>query len=322
MEGHQALGLETYFDKAAPVLLQTSTGASYWDVSHDRSEADLALLAVHAHPDDEASKGAATLARYAAEGIRTIVVTCTGGERGDVLNKHLDADSLVPRLAEIRAYEMQEAARALHLTRHYWLGFEDSGLPRPGAGLPKGCFALAPLEAPVRRLVEILRIERPQVLVTYDEFGGYPHPDHIRTHEVSMRAADAAADPRYMPELGAAHEVSKIYYHSSFARERLVKIHELLVGLGEESPFERLLASRAEWPEKEITTRVHTVDWLSARRRALMAHRSQIDPESFFLKIPDEAIAEVLPTEDYHLARATLEVSIPEDDLFAGIRSK
>lgn len=320
MEGRKALGLEAGGEEALPKLTTISTGASYWDVSVEARESGLTLLAVHAHPDDESSKGAATLARYADEGVRTTVVTCTGGERGDVLNKLLDAESLVPRMADVRALEMARAARALRLTRHYWLGFEDSGFIPAGGSFPEGCFALVSLDHPVRRLVEILRIERPQVLLTYDEFGGYPHPDHVRTHEVSMRAAEAAADPGYMPELGAAHEVSKIYYDCSFSRERLTKLHELLISLGERSPFEQMLASRAGWPEKQTTTRVHTAHWLGARREALQAHQSQIAPDSFFLKISDELLAETLPTEDYHLAKAIVEVSIPEDDLFAGIR--
>jgi mycothiol S-conjugate amidase len=320
LERNEAIGLKPSSARVRPQLTTLSSGASYWDVSESAPDSELSLLAVHAHPDDEASKGAATLARYASEGVRTIVVTCTGGERGDVLNKKLDADSLVPMMAEIRAAEMERAARALGLFRHYWLGFEDSGFPEGGNGLPEGCFARVPLEEPVARLVEILRLERPQVLLTYDEFGGYPHPDHIRTHEVSMRAAKAAADPSYYPQIGTPHRVSKIYYHSSFARARLEKLHDLLVALGEESPFEKLLASRATWPEKEITTKIDCVAWLPARRQALIAHESQIDPDSFFLRIPDELLAEALPTEDYHLADTTVEVDIPEDDLFAGLR--
>ncbi len=305
---------------SGPDLEFLESGASYWDVTVDLRDSGLTLLAVHAHPDDEASKGAATLARYADQGVRTVVVTCTGGERGEVLNKYLDADSIAPRIAEVRAREMEEAARALRLSRHYWLGFEDSGFATDPAGIPEGSFAAVDLDVAVERLVEILRLERPQVVVTYDEFGGYPHPDHVRTHEVSMRAVDLAASPAYRSELGKPHQVAKVYYHASFAEERLQTMHQILVSLGEESPFERMLAWRRSMPPIEVTTRVRIADWLPARRKALSAHRTQVDPDSFFLKIPDDLLAEHLPTDDYHLARSTVDVTLPEDDLFNGLR--
>lgn len=322
MERHQTLGLETVFDAThpRPRVVKLKSGACYWDVTPDNRDSELALLAVHAHPDDEASKGAATLAKYADEGVRTSVVTCTGGERGDILNKRLDKQELAAHIAKIRAREMEESARVLNLARHYWLGFEDSGFPAGDAKLPDGCFANVPLEVPTRRLVEILRKERPQVVITYDELGGYPHPDHIRTHEVTMRALSAAADPKYEPDLGPPHTTTKVYYHASFGKERLEKLHLALVSLGVESPLDQILASRRGVPEKPITTKIPIVPWLPQRRKALLAHRSQVDPDSFFLKIPDELLAEVLPTDDYYLVTSTVETDIPEVDLFAGIR--
>ncbi len=320
MERHQTLGIASDPEDRAAQLQTTSCGSSFWDVTQDDRDSGLTLLAVHAHPDDEASKGAATLARYADENVRTVVVTCTGGERGEVLNKYLDAEALALDMASVRAREMEKAAAALRLSRHYWLGFEDSGMSYSRESLSERSFVAVPLEESVARLAEILRRERPQVVITYDEFGGYPHPDHIRTHEVSVRAVEAASDPTYRPDIGSPHKVSKLYYHCSFAKERLRKLHEILVSLGEESPFEKMLASRSQWPEKEITTRIEISRWLAARRKALEAHESQIDPDSFFLKIPDEILAEALPTEDYHLAMSTVEVALPETDLFAGLR--
>jgi len=303
------------------VFERLRTGSLGWTVTDDRIDAKLALMAVHAHPDDEASKGAATLAKYADEGVRTIVVTCTGGERGEVLNEALREELSGAEIAEVRRAEMHEAARALKLTRHYWLGFEDSGMSGNNAALPDGCFASVPLQEPVRRLVELIRLERPQVLITYDEMGGYPHPDHIRTHQVSIEAAKAASDPGLWPELGKPHSVAKIYYHVTFSRRRLEKLHSLLVQRGLDSPFKRILESRASWPEKEVTTKIFVVPWLDARRKALMAHRSQIAEDSFFLALPDEVFAEHFPYDEYHLARASseVEVELPETDLFANI---
>ena len=156
-------------------------------------------MAVHAHPDDESSKGAATMARYADEGARVLVVTLTGGERGDILNPAMDLPEVHGRIAEIRRDEMAKAAEILGV-EHHWLGFVDSGLPEgdPPPPLPEGCFALVPLEEPTEALVRVIREFRPHVMTTYDENGGYPHPDHIRCHQVSVAAYEAAADHRLL----------------------------------------------------------------------------------------------------------------------------
>ncbi|HKC28601.1 MAG TPA: mycothiol conjugate amidase Mca, partial [Jatrophihabitans sp.] len=161
------------------------------------TDEQLRLMAVHAHPDDESSKGAATMARYVDEGVDVLVVTCTGGERGSILNPALkDRKDIEDNISEIRRMEM-DRARSILGVRQHWLGFVDSGLPEgdPLPPLPEGCFALVPLDEAVERLVREIREFRPHVITTYDEFGGYPHPDHIRTHEVSVAAFDAAADP-------------------------------------------------------------------------------------------------------------------------------
>ena len=156
----------------------------------------LRLMAVHAHPDDESSKGAATTARYVHEGAEVLVVTCTGGERGDVLNPKLKDDPHILRdIVQVRREEMASAAAHLGV-QHTWLGFVDSGLPEgdPTPPLPEGCFALEPLEVPTEGLVRVVREFRPHVMTTYDEHGGYRHPDHVMTHR-RTRAAVAALDP-------------------------------------------------------------------------------------------------------------------------------
>ncbi|CPZ80606.1 LmbE-like protein [Mycobacteroides abscessus] len=164
----------------------------------------LRLMAVHAHPDDEASKGAATTARYAAEGNEVMVVTLTGGERGDILNPAMDRPEVAANIGAIRREEMAKAAAELGV-RHRWLGYVDSGLPQgdPLPPLPSDSFALVPIEEPIAKLVAVVREFRPHVMTTYDENGGYPHPDHIRCHEVSMAAFEAAADPEQFPEAGS-----------------------------------------------------------------------------------------------------------------------
>ncbi len=290
----------------------------------------LRLMAVHAHPDDESSKGAATTARYAAEGVDVLVVTCTGGERGDVLNPSFavpeghEFDTLEGKRA-LRRAEMAAAAEALGI-RQTWLGFVDSGLPEgdPLPPLPEGCFALAPLEEAAAPLVELVRQFRPHVMTTYDPSGGYPHPDHIKCHEVAFEAFHAAGDAsRYLVEGGAAPwQPLKLYYNHGFSMERLRAAHEAMQAAGLESPFGEWIESRTarEIPERQATTHVEVAKYFPQRDAALLAHASQIDPKGFFFAVPRDIEAEVWPTEDFELAESHVPTRTPEDDLFAGIR--
>lgn len=290
--------------------------------------APLRLMAVHAHPDDESSKGAATSARYAAEGVEVLVVSCTGGERGDVLNPSFGEVPSTPEgMAELRRAEMAAAARALGVS-HRWLGFVDSGLPEgdPLPPLPEGCFALVPLEEAAAPLVELVREFRPHVITTYDPSGGYPHPDHIMCHKVAFEAFHAAGDPeRYQVEGGApAWEPLKLYYNHDFSMNRIRTIHEAVVDAGLESPFSDWVESRAarEIPEREVTTRVEVAPYFPQRDAALIAHATQIDPDGFFFAIPRDLEVAVWPIEEFELAESRVPTTLPEDDLFAGIRTE
>ncbi len=284
---------------------------------------ELRLMAVHAHPDDESSKGAATLARYADEGHRVLVVTLTGGERGDILNPAMDLPEVRGRIADIRRDEMARAAEILGV-EHHWLGFEDSGLPEgdPSPPLPEGCFALVPLEEPVAELVKVIREFRPHVMTTYDENGGYPHPDHIRCHQVSVAAFEAAGDHRLHPDAGEPWTVSKLYYNHGFLRERMQMLQDEFAKNGQEGPFAKWLAN---WdPEFDVhagrvTTRVPCSDYFTQRDEALKAHATQIDPTGFFFATPIEWQQRLWPTEEFELARSRVPARLPEDDLFAGI---
>lgn len=286
----------------------------------------LRLMAVHAHPDDESSKGAATTARYAAEGVDVLVVTCTGGERGDVLNPGYGTiEPGIEVMSAIRRTEMARAAEALGVRQH-WLGFVDSGLPEgdPLPPLPEGCFALVPVEEAAEPLVRLVREFRPHVMTTYDPTGGYPHPDHIMCHKVAFEAFHAAADPGRYPDAGAPWEVAKLYYNHSFSLARMRAMHDALVAAGRESPFGDWIDSRParEIAEREATTRIHVVDWFEARDAALRAHATQIDPDGFFFAIPRDIEAREWPTEEYELAASRVPTSLPEDDLFAGVRER
>ncbi|RSN65877.1 mycothiol conjugate amidase Mca [Amycolatopsis sp. WAC 04182] len=284
----------------------------------------LRLMAVHAHPDDESSKGAATMARYAAEGHEVMVVTCTGGEAGSVLNPAMDRPEVVANMTEVRREEMARAAKILGVS-HTWLGFVDSGLPEgdPLPPVPEGSFAVIPLEESTGALVKVIREFRPHVIVTYDENGGYPHPDHIRTHEISVAAFDAAGEKERYPDAGEPWQPMKLYYVHGFSRARMTVFHEALLARGLESPYEEWLKS---WdPEKadvmeRVTTRVECGDYFEQRDEALKAHATQIDPNSRWFAVPRDLQREVWPTEEYELVRSLVDSTLPEDDLFAGLK--
>jgi mycothiol S-conjugate amidase len=266
------------------------------------------------------------MARYVAEGHRVMVVTCTGGERGDILNPAMDRPDVVENLIEYRRKEMAEAARILGV-EHRWLGFVDSGLPDgdPKPPLPEGCFALVPLEESVPALGKVMREFKPHVGITYDENGGYPHPDHIRCHEVSVGAFDAAGDPELHPHAGEPWAPLKLYYSHGFSRKRMVAMHEELLARGLESPYTEWLE---KWDESRgdlshrITTQIECDDYFEVRDAALIAHATQIDPKSRWFAVPLDVQRTVWPYEDYELARSLVDTTLPEDDLFEGIREK
>jgi mycothiol S-conjugate amidase len=295
------------------------------------TEQPLRLMSVHAHPDDESSKGAASCARYVADGVEVMVVTCTGGEAGSILNPAMDIPEVRADMVGTRRDEMAKAAAILGVA-HRWLGFVDSGLPEgdPKPPLPEGCFALEPLEVPTEVLVRLMREFRPHVVVTYDENGGYPHPDHIRCHEVSIAAWEACGDPDRFPEAGEPWQPLKLYYSHGFSKARIVAYHEALLAAGMESPWSEWLDrwddSRAD-PGERVTTRVRCAEYFPVRDDALKAHATQIDPNGRWFSMPMEMQQRVWPTEEYELARSLVgdaaEIESAEDgDLFAGVRER
>jgi mycothiol S-conjugate amidase len=286
----------------------------------------LRLLAVHAHPDDESSKGAATYAYYRSLGADVMVVSCTGGERGDIQNPSLAETAMADRdMAGLRRIEM-ERARAVLGIQHRWLGYLDSGLPEDGEPLQPQSFAMTPLEISGVPLVKVIREFRPHVIVTYDENGGYPHPDHIRTHEVTMWALDAAADAARLPECGAAWRVAKVYYDRTMSVQRFAAVFAAITAAEPAHPLLPALTEMSSWmsqrPEARITTRVPAGDFFDVRDAALRAHASQVPPDSPFFYWPNEIQRAAWPSEDFELVESTVETSIPEDDLFAGITER
>lgn len=284
--------------------------------------APLRLMAVHAHPDDESSKGAATMARYVAEGVEVLVCTLTGGERGSVLNPKMDRPEIVANIAEVRKAEMDRAREILGVQQRF-LGFVDSGLPESEEEeLPAGCFALQPLEVASAPLVAAVREFRPHVILTYDDDGGYPHPDHIMTNRVSVEAFEAAGDPDRYPGAGDPWQPLKLYYQMGFTKERFEALHEAMTKRGMGSPYADWISRWEDRPAKwPVTTRVPCGDYFPTRDEALLAHATQVDSDGFWFVCPRELQQEIWPTEDYHLARSLVDTDLPEDDLFTGIHA-
>jgi mycothiol S-conjugate amidase len=284
-------------------------------------EQRLRLMAVHAHPDDESSKGAATMAKYVADGVDVLVVSCTDGERGDVLNPALKNDPEILRnLPEVRRREMAKAQQILGV-QHTWLGFADSGLPEgdPLPPLPEGCFALEPIEVTTEALVRVIRDFRPHVMTTYDENGGYPHPDHIMCHTVSMSAFAAAGDSGAYEHAGSPWQPLKIYYNQTLTKARILAYHDAMEAAGLESPYGEWISRWEDRGERTITTKIECADYFAVRDQALLAHATQVDPEGTWFTVPLTMQKEIWPTEDYEAAVSYVPIVSQESDLFAGL---
>ncbi|SRR5579875_371366 len=281
------------------------------------------LLTVHAHPDDESSKGPATVARYHDQGVHTVLVCCTGGEEGDILNPAMDRPEVKATMAEHRRRELEAATSIIGYDEVVMLGYRDSGMPGSEANQHPDSFAMAPLDEAVGRLVEVIRRVRPQVIVTYpDEQSRYPHPDHLRVHEISVLAFDAAADPSAYPQAGPPFAPAKLYY-TVWSVSRMRAIHEKFLELGLESPYSgERLARMLEAPPPPVTTVIDVTGYEHIRPDALRAHATQVDPTSrMWFGLPPEVEKAIPSTEEYQLARNRLgPVEVEEDDLFAGVR--
>lgn len=268
------------------------------------------LLFVHAHPDDEASKGAATAAHYVDAGARVTLVTCTDGAAGEVLNPSFDLGVLdaVP-LERVRADELADAVRAIGFHAVHALGFADSGYHEDPALVQDGTFARTDLDIAASALADVLAEERPHVVVTYPENGGYPHPDHIMTHLITMRALELVA-PRWT--------VAKVYAVNTFLKERVVALHEAMLGAGLESPYAEWLETGRR-PDVEPHARISCAEQFPRRDAALRAHASQVDPDGRWFAVPRDLEAASYPVEAYELLASEVVTRVPEGDLFDGI---
>jgi LmbE family N-acetylglucosaminyl deacetylase len=271
----------------------------------------LTLMAVHAHPDDEASSTGGVLAHYSAQGIRTVVVTCTNGEFGDAPGqvKPGQEGHDEQAVAQLRLDELRQSAKILGVTHLELLGYHDSGMPEWDYRNRPDAFCNIPQELVAARITALIERYRPQVVVSYDPMGAYQHPDHVH----AARSAAAAAD---------ASQIPAKFYEIAMRRSGWRKIRDALIAAGEpvdeweETPEDR---EKMELEEQRITTTVDISDVLALKREALMSHASQI-ADSWFSKIPPEIGAEVFGQESFVRVLDRTGGSLPETDLFAGLR--
>lgn len=279
----------------------------------------LTLMAIHAHPDDEASSTGGVLAKYAAEGHTTVLVTCTGGEVGEISDAALATPE---RLAEVRRRELDESVRILNVTHLELLGYRDSGMMGTEDNTHPDAFAQADLDAAAGRLVALVRRYRPSVLVTYDENGFYGHPDHINANRIAVKAYEWAGDPARFPEHGLEPWAPFKLYYQAIPRSTMASFSRRLREFGIEPPMpEEGDTERMPWgtPDELVTTTVDVSAYIDQKRQALFAHATQMGPEQFFVKLPTEIFDEVFGQEGYQLVNARVPAAPPEADLFAGL---
>ncbi|MBO0778398.1 MAG: N-acetyl-1-D-myo-inositol-2-amino-2-deoxy-alpha-D-glucopyranoside deacetylase [Ktedonobacteraceae bacterium] len=284
------------------------------------------FMAVHAHPDDEVFGTGGTFALLAARGVRTVLVTATGGEEGEIVDPDLDEaakQAMFPRLAEVRREELLAAAHALNISELRNLGFRDSGMAGTEANNHPDSFHRAVFHEAVRRLVAIIREMRPQVIVTYDPFGSYGHPDHIQAHRVTLAAFEAAGEARCFPELQMeAWQPAKLYYAVS-SRSGMASGIKAMREQGIPGPWDNpdMNLDLMGTPDYLITTRIDVRAHNEQKIQAFRAHKTQIAPDGFMFTLPEEARQNFLGYEHFMLAhRAPASHSGDlEQDLFDGL---
>jgi len=293
------------------------------------------LMTVHAHPDDETIGTGGTMAKAVRAGHRVVLVTCTRGEQGEIVVKDMDTPDNHRRLGEIRAGELEAAMGVLGVTEWENLGYRDSDMMgREGNNDPR-TFWQADLDEAAKRLTWLIRRYQPDVVTTYNAFGGYGHPDHIRVHDTAIRAVPRAGDPNWYPEQlenGLEPWTPKKFYEQAMPESIRKKMNERLVELGVETgwvpPKDATPEQLAEYeermkqmltPDDQITTWVDISDVLEAKWEAIQKHVTQINMDFPFMKLGFEGWKEFWGRETYVLRDSMVETEKPESDVFAGL---
>jgi mycothiol conjugate amidase Mca len=282
----------------------------------------LTIMAVHAHPDDECISTGGALARYSDEGLRTVLVTATCGEEGEIVDPDMDADEIRPKLGDVRMEELRCACQHLGIEEFYLLGYRDSGMAGTPANTHPECFAQADLHEATGRLVRLIRNLRPHVLTCYNENGGYGHPDHIRVNRVTVTAFHAAGDATQYPNFGAAPWQPQKLYYTAYPRTYILARYELMRAMGAKTPLDRpdFDPSKVGTPDEDITTQVDIGPYLPRKTEALRCHRSQVAPDWWFLRIPPDVLHQRFNREFFVRVASRVPVNGTEHDLFAGLR--
>jgi N-acetyl-1-D-myo-inositol-2-amino-2-deoxy-alpha-D-glucopyranoside deacetylase len=274
-------------------------------------------MAVHAHPDDEAIGTGGILKKYAKEGIRTVLVTCTRGEEGEISDPSLATRE---NLGEVRALELAEACRILGVTDLEYLGYRDSGM----AGTPENdnpaSFHRADLQEATGRLVKLIRTYRPHVIVTYDDNGFYGHPDHIRANQVTVAAFQRSGDPDQFADQGLEPWTPAKLYYTTVPRSAFAELAKHLAEFGIEDPTEERSDIPPGTPDEDVTTTVDVQDEVEDKHAALMAHRTQMDPNFFWMKMGPDLFKRGFGREAFLRIESRVAAPDRESDLFAGLR--
>jgi mycothiol conjugate amidase Mca len=283
----------------------------------------LTLMTVHAHPDDEVFSTGGVLAKYAEQGIHTVLVTCTDGAEGEIVDPTMNVEEVKPRLAEVRKLELEASAKILEIGSLEMLGYRDSGMVDKESNQNPASFHMADPDEATGRLVRLIRKHRAQVLVSYDENGSYGHPDHIKAHQITDLAFDAAGDAARYPDAGPAWQPQKLYICGR-SRRQADRMRQMAEDLDLDIPWLRAPQDPNQPPRgiptERITTIVDVSDHALRKRAAFEVHRTQISPEFFVYKLPDAFLKRVFNDEEFIRVRSLVEAPTPEDDLFAGLR--
>jgi mycothiol conjugate amidase Mca len=312
----------------------------------------ITIMAVHAHPDDEVVFTGGTLVVYGKRGVRTVLVTATNGEEGEIHDPDLDPEEARSRLGDIRREELRKAVEVLGINDLEMLGYRDSGMEGTETNQRPDNFHNADREEATARLVALVRKYRPEILITYDENGAYGHPDHIACNVITRAAYDKSGDPTYRPELGEPWQPLKLYY-THWAEENWKQTREMYVERGLKWPFDEeeqqqkdedpqhqsteealeetvqeVVAEAEQGKEEEkkpeyvpppVTTRLDVRDTFAQKRDAILVHRTQFSPDGLFMTMPEDIAMVAFGEEHYSLVNSRVPTPESEDDLLAGL---
>jgi LmbE family N-acetylglucosaminyl deacetylase len=274
------------------------------------------LLAVFAHPDDEAFGSGGSLARYARSGVAVTLVCATRGEVGEISDLALATPETLPA---VRERELRAAARAMGFDDVRFLDYRDSGMAGTADNNNPSAFVNIPAEQVIAQIVGIIRACKPQVVLTFDPSGGYGHPDHIAIHRHTVAAFHAAGDPARYPEQGAPWQPGRLLY-TAIPRSAWREMRDQLAAQGvDTSSFDRLDATATGWPDDQIQFKLDVSSTVAAKWDALNAHQTQFGPDNFFRKMPEATAQQLLSREHFAQAWPEPEPGAVSDDLFSGL---